>query len=360
LDFGSSREALIDLVERVIEDAIQHLKISLKLPKIIQNPKLAARLLAGSGHDQAIELVKNFHRRRDIILKEERNPLMDHGMIMLIDYFQSHRDIYKRFKGYFDTLSSKEMKLLSAFEMLLESAKRHLNRTAHVHIREERRLTKIYQENKKLKKNIKTFRLRLSQLRSSMRFKLLTQGAHYDSLMQEWRQQKLETERIIEIETEKIQRGLRVQEKLCLENENQIEQQVNVAQNQYNALIKETRITEKRTREEKNKLLLQLQSIIKKYDTTISEKIIENLDLEDQLKEAQKKLDKFMVTYRNEEKIYNEVVVKRELREERERREIITSYMMNRAASKIQRYWKKWRKALKAKSKRSRGKRKQN
>lgn len=81
------------------------------------------------------------------------------------------------------------------------------------------------------------------------------------------------------------------------------------------------------------------------------EKFAENLELTDKLNEAQKKLDEYKVTYRKEQRIYNEIVAKREKEEERRKQEMIIRYMMNRAARKIQKYWRAWRKSLKKKNK---------
>ncbi|XP_062124005.1 golgin subfamily A member 6-like protein 6 [Drosophila sulfurigaster albostrigata] len=357
-DFSTARQALIIGVLRVLSDAMEHLKISIILPKMLENPKLVVKVLTGSPHERAIKLVQDFARRREIIIKEQRNPLMDHGMIMIIDYFQSHNDIYKQFQDYFHNLTAKEQKLIRSFEMLLESAKRHLEKDSIAHIQEERRLLKIYQENKRLKKDIARNRVKIALFNKTKRWKVMTKAVYTDKVLNEWNEKKIENEQFLENEADKINRKIRNFEKASVDNQNQIEQELNVTKIEFKKQDKESKITEKRTREEKNKLLLQLQSVVRKYDTTMAEKIIENLDLEDKLEKAKKELNNFMITYRAEEKIYNEIVVKRELREEREKMQKILKYMMNRAARKIQKYWKKWRKELKAKSKVRRVKRK--
>jgi len=68
------------------------------------------------------------------------------------------------------------------------------------------------------------------------------------------------------------------------------------------------------------------------------------MDLQKQLEETQVDIDKLMITYRENEVIYNEIVLKRENEVELEKQRRILRYMMNRAARRIQRYWRNWRK----------------
>lgn len=69
----------------------------------------------------------------------------------------------------------------------------------------------------------------------------------------------------------------------------------------------------------------------------------ENLVLGDKYKIAKRELDAFMVIYRKEEAVYKKLVVAYELEEKRKQSIRISTFMMNIAARKIQRYWGKWR-----------------
>lgn len=103
-------------------------------------------------------------------------------------------------------------------------------------------------------------------------------------------------------------------------------------------------------------MLLQLQSMLKKYDTSLGEKMRENLVAEDQYLAAKKVLDDFMVQYRQEERIYKNIVVKREEEERRVQQEKLVIFMMNRAAGKIQKYWRKWKKDQRKRKRQGKGK----
>lgn len=95
----------------------------------------------------------------------------------------------------------------------------------------------------------------------------------------------------------------------------------------------------------RNKLLIQLEILIHKFDSTIGERMQRNLVLGDRLKDAKQELAAFMLIYRKEEAVYKRIVEEYELEEERKRALRILGFMMNFAARKIQRYWAIYRKA---------------
>lgn len=103
----------------------------------------------------------------------------------------------------------------------------------------------------------------------------------------------------------------------------------------------------------RNKLILQLQAIIKKYDHSIGEKMIENMELAEEHKKAKKALDEYMIGFLKVERVYKQIVVKREEEEARHRQHRVLLFAMNRAAIKIQKYWRKWKKHMRKKNRRN-------
>lgn len=103
----------------------------------------------------------------------------------------------------------------------------------------------------------------------------------------------------------------------------------------------------------RNKLILQLQAIIKKYDHSIGEKMIENMELAEEHKKAKKALDEYMIGFLKVERVYKRIVVKREEEEARHRQHRVLLFAMNRAAIKIQKYWRKWKKHMRKKNRRN-------
>lgn len=97
----------------------------------------------------------------------------------------------------------------------------------------------------------------------------------------------------------------------------------------------------------RNKLLLQLEALIKKFDQSIGEKMREKIVLEEEYAQQKKIYDEFMIIFREKEAEYEVAVVQKE-QEERERQEKeVAFFIMNRAARIIQRFYRKYRKAKK-------------
>jgi len=69
----------IGCVLDVLAEAIERVKISLILPKLLEHPTHMAQVLNGTKFEKAVHLVESFVRRREFILREKRPPLMDHG-----------------------------------------------------------------------------------------------------------------------------------------------------------------------------------------------------------------------------------------------------------------------------------------
>lgn len=165
---------------------------------------------------------------------------------------------------------------------------------------------------------------------------------------------------------------VRNSKKASLERQAELEEEIENTRKNYEISTKAYQKLEKNLREEKwvlttsfdqnawplsqsrNKFILQLQALIKKYDHTIGEKMIENIELTEECKAAKKELDEFMVGFRKVERVYKEIVVKREEEEAKRRQNRIVLFTMNRAASKIQKYWRKWKKHMNKKNKRLR------
>lgn len=163
-EMSAFREALVNLVNRAITDAINRVKISIILPQLLENRRILVETLQNTKYERAILLVDDFYRRRDIILREQRSPLMDHGMIRIIDYFQINNEMFLKFARFSNKMSKREMELLSAFEMVQELANRRLEQNASDHIKEERRLQILYNKNKSFQEQFKTLQQHINRL----------------------------------------------------------------------------------------------------------------------------------------------------------------------------------------------------
>ncbi|EDV91180.1 cilia- and flagella-associated protein 58 [Drosophila grimshawi] len=360
LDFSSLRITLIENVMRAMMDAYERVKISLILPKLIENRGTLVKVVTGTRYVAAIPLLDDFFRRRDIILREQRPPLEDHGMIRIIDYFQRNSSMYQLFPRYMHYMPQEDRKFLNTFAKLLEMARAHLERDAKTQIQQERYLQSVCKDKEKLMGDMQIIESKKAAYKVMQQWKSASKAAKMAKIEEDMRIKVKRHEEIIQREADRCRRIVLANEKESKEKQVELVEEVEKERFINEKLTKDYKKLEKEARDEKNKLQIQLEGIIKKYDTVIGEKIVENLELMDQLNEAKKALDDFMVIYRMEAAIYNEIVVKREKEEERRKQAAILKYMMHRAAVKIQQYWRAWRRhmAKKARKENKRAKKK--
>ncbi|KRF79082.1 dynein regulatory complex protein 9 isoform X2 [Drosophila virilis] len=343
-DLSTARSTQIHCVIRVLQDSVDCVKSALLLPKLLRKPSSVAKVLHGTEYQPAIRLVEDYIRRRDIIVKEQRHPLMDHGMIKLIDYFQCHPDICTLFPDYH--MTPEDRRLLIAFEQLFGISKHHLQRSAKKEISNEHALHKIYQENEHIKDTIKHLKAYFESQKLKLRWKMAAKGAYLQKCELKLEERKMKNVLRMQNESEACQRQIHENQKNSLEKQKLLEIELEKLRVEYENQTKSNMLVEKSARAERNKLQIQLEAAIKKYDRVIGEKMIEHLDLENELVEKKKLLDAFILTYKEEEKVYNNIVIKREQEDERKRQQAIMLYRMNRAARKIQNYWRAWRKSM--------------
>lgn len=85
----------------------------------------------------------------------------------------------------------------------------------------------------------------------------------------------------------------------------------------------------------------------------MAEKKIEVINLQEKLKKAEQNVVETMKRHRQEKKMFDKLIGNREKEEKLMRQQIIATFRMNWAAKKIQAYWRKWRKAMSRRRRRS-------
>ncbi|XP_017083358.1 uncharacterized protein LOC108116139 [Drosophila eugracilis] len=352
-EFANVRMVQIGCVLNVLTEAIERVKISLILPKLLNHPKHLAMVLNGTKYEKAVHLVESFVRRREFILREKRPPLMDHGIIQIIDFFQRNSKMYHLFPSYCNHMSVDEKKLLIAFQMLYDLAKDRLYKTSTDAISLERQLHAAYKQNEMVKVQVEELRKKIQDQKLATAARIDANEAYlqdYENILMKKKREKNER---IQKEIDRCTRLVKATKKSSLERQVDLEEKLEKTRKNYTTATNTYLKQEKVFREEKNKLILQLQAIIKKYDHTIGEKMIENMQLTDEHKQCKKALDEYMVGFRKVERVYKQIVVKREEEEARHRQHRVLIFAMNRAARKIQKYWRKWKKHMRRKNKRS-------
>lgn len=185
----------IGCVLNVLAEAIERVKISLIMPKLLEHPAHMAKILNGTKYEKAVHLVESFVRRREFILREKRPPLMDHGIIQIIDFFQRNSRIYLLFPSYYNHMSDNEKKLLNAFEMLYDLAKDRLYRTSTDAIAQERQLHAMYKQNEVVKEQVEELRKKILDQKAAIRKSLADKEAYlqnYEDLLMKKKREKNE------------------------------------------------------------------------------------------------------------------------------------------------------------------------
>ncbi|KAH8383895.1 hypothetical protein KR009_011124 [Drosophila setifemur] len=351
-DFANVRITQIGCVVNILAEAIERVKISLILPNLLAHPERMAAVLKGTKFQPAVRLVESFVRRRRFILRQKRPPLMDHGIIQIIDFFQRNYQMYHLFTSYYNHMGEDEKKVLIAFQLLHDLAKERLYQTSADAISLERQLHAKYKKNEVVKEELKQMEKSMKSQREAQRIQNEEEDAHLKAYADMLMKKKNDKNARIQQEIDHCAHVVRARRKESHERQGDLEDQIAKANLNYKTATKTYMKQEKTVREEKNKLILQLQALIKKYDHSIGEKLVENLQLMDESKVAKKNLEEFMVGFRKVERVYKDIVVKREEEEIRKRQHRLIIFAMNRAASKIQKYWRKWKKHMRKKNKR--------
>ncbi|XP_064540208.1 uncharacterized protein LOC135429705 isoform X2 [Drosophila montana] len=247
-DFSTMRSMQIRCVIRVLQDSVECVKSALLLPKLLRRPSSVANVLHGTEYQPAIRLVEDYIRRRDIIVKEQRPPLMDHGMIKLIDYFQRNPDIYSLFPDF--RMTPEDRKLLIAFEQLLSISKHHLQRSAEKEISNEHVLHKIYQENEHIKDTIKHLRAYFESQKVKLRWKVAAKSAYLQRCELKLEERKMKNVLRMQNESEACQRQIHENQKNSLEKQKLLEIELEQLRVEYENQTKRNLLEEKLAREE--------------------------------------------------------------------------------------------------------------
>ncbi|KAH8320490.1 hypothetical protein KR067_004319, partial [Drosophila pandora] len=351
LDQTAERQVRLEGVERMLQMSMERIKIAMIIPKLLENPEELKRVLKGTRYEEVLEPIDDMIQYLGKQTGRSKLP-HDHTTMRIVDFFLVNHRIHRFFPHLMRSLEDRDRQLLAAFHFLLESAHMHLHRSSRSEITKERKLHAIYHQNVDIQKKIKELKASLAFQKVIGKWKTAAKGIYLMKVEEDLANKKWQNNVAIQNEIEKCNRTMRIYHKGSLDRQKELEEELNAAREAYEKMTHKHLREEMELRSEKNKLLLQLQSILKKYDVSLGEKMRENIDEEDQYLAAKKLLDEFMVTYKQEERIYKAVVVKREEEERRHQQQRLMIFMMNRAAAKIQKYWRKWKKEQRKKNKR--------
>uniref|UniRef100_A0A1I8MM88 Dynein regulatory complex protein 10 n=1 Tax=Musca domestica TaxID=7370 RepID=A0A1I8MM88_MUSDO len=344
-ELSLERMAQVNSVLRILTESIEKLKISLILPHLFENPITLRQHLDDTDYRYCEKLIMEYIRERKLKShSSDSEPHLDYRLIKIIDYFHENYNVLECITDMADDLSPKDKSLLQAFELLHKITEQRLKKSAISELNKEKKIHEIFHENETVKKNIKMTQRQLKKQRINLQWKLAAKEAMIQKYEESLSFRKYDNNVKIKQEIIKSSRSIRQIHAASAVKQKELQEELEHIKANYEKVLKDNLKQEKIARDEKNKLLIQLQSLIKKFDQTIGDKMIENMNLQEEYEKQKQLFDEFMLEYSREEEEYNRIVRTKEEEEKRKQEEKILLFMMNRAARTIQRRWLRFRK----------------
>ncbi|XP_023306034.2 dynein regulatory complex protein 10 [Lucilia cuprina] len=357
-EISLERQTQINSIIRIMRESLDKLRISLILPQIFENFLTVQQRLRGSQYEMCIEWIKKYIQEKNMVAANNSPPHLNYHLIKIIDFFHENLQLFEYFHDFFNDLTTADKSLIDTFQLLLKITEDRLKKSAISELNKEKRIHEVYHENQSIQKNIKVFQNLLKSQRLNLKWKM----AAKDGIIQKYEKDlatcKYENNIKIKQEIVRSSRLIGQIHASSVLKQKELEEELERIKISYEQLLKENLKQEKTARDEKNKLLLQLQALIKKFDQTMGDKIKENMFLQEEYERQKKSFEEFLIEYNREELEYEQIVRAKEEEEKRQHEQKILLFMMNRSARVIQKHWRKFRRAQKKAAKRgkSRGK----
>ncbi|XP_055907083.1 uncharacterized protein LOC129942251 [Eupeodes corollae] len=349
-DISATNQALSDCVLRIIDNGIEKLQIAILIPDFLEDKSLMMQFMSESQ----LQKCKKFYQEYVNLgeeMQENETPQLPFCLIEIIDLFCENKQIKEILPELSYEIPDRFKELLDALRNLKIITDENLKTSAIADMQREKAIHRLYQDNEKVIKTIEKLKQQLHDQEIHLRFKLASKQSLIKKYEEDLATKKWDNNLKIKQEILRSSHKIRELNRKSLLKQEQLTEEVERAQSQYENGLKYNLKTEKDIRDEKNKLLLQLQGLIKKYDQNIGDKIQENLNLQDSYDEQRQKLDEFLIEFNRQEAEYNELAQLKLDEESAEFQRKLLLFMTERAAKIIQRYWRKFIKTTKKSSK---------
>ncbi|XP_055854087.1 golgin subfamily A member 6-like protein 26 [Episyrphus balteatus] len=350
-DISAENLAVAECVLRIIDNGIEKLQIAILIPEFLENQDVLMQCMGKSHLRKCIKYYEDYIEQAEKM--HDKKQHVNIPLIELIDLFCENDNIKQILPEYLLKIPKEYNELLDALRKLKTIADDRLKTTAVVEMQREKAIHRIYQDNEKTVKNLSKLKKQLHDQEINLRWKLAAKRALIKKYEEDLATKKWENNLKIKQEILRSSHKIRDFHANSLLKQEQLAEEVEKAQTTYEKGLKANLKTEKDIRDEKNKLLLQLQGLIKKYDQNIGDKIQENSDLQIAYDEQRQKLDEFLIEFRRQEDEYNELAQMKLNEETADFQRKLLLFMTTRAAKTVQRYWRKY---IKTKKKSSKGK----
>ncbi|XP_017473918.1 PREDICTED: structural maintenance of chromosomes protein 1A-like [Rhagoletis zephyria] len=349
-ELSAERAAQAESIMRIVNESIEKLQISLVIPRILENPFTVRRHLKNE---------ECWHVIQSYLTMKKHKPEENLQLLQLIDMFHENREMLNTLPNWLDELSEEDKSLLNAFTLLQNIVAERLSKSAMAELAKEKKIHQIYHDNEQMKKNILELQAKLHNQKMNLRWKLAAKDGIIKKYEADLAFKKWDNNVRIREELVKSSRRIHNIHAASVIKQKELEEELEKTKTTYGKILKQNLAHEKEVRDEKNKLLLQLQALVKKFDQNIGEKIKEKVYLQEEFDEQKRQFDEFLIEYQREEAEYEAIVKTKEEEDRRRHEERVMLFMMTRAAKIVQRAYRRYRRNKK-KVEKKKGKKKRN
>ncbi|KAL5277732.1 hypothetical protein ACFFRR_002761 [Megaselia abdita] len=358
----SQHQAYILRVLRVLKTGIKKLTIALIIPVIVEHPECLKLCVSPEEFSEFIEICTKYFPPNCENTIVDYEKIIDLRIIEVIEMLHSNEAFKAHIPKYIEKLPDEDKELLASFGDLSTIAGIRLSTSASSEINREKVIHVFYLSNEEVKEKIKRTKTDMLVKRIVLKWKTLAKNALLDEYDETLKAKKWENAMITKKEMDKTTERM---EEMC--NTSAVKQgylleEYRNAKSNYEVAARKNIDNERKTRAIKNRNLIQLQTLIHKYDTDIINKIKESDGLSEEIKKKREEIKEFNVEFEKIEEEYLDLVHKKYMEEKIAFENKLYLFMANRAARIIQKYWKifwkKKQKELKSKGKDKKGKKK--
>lgn len=166
----------IENIISVLRKAVEKFKISLILPKLLENPKVLQQSLQHTKYNRCVDLLQEYRKRSvskcrpaSLYKKVENAPKIryfqksqphcnpnESDILQIIDYFQDHYTILNVLPNWMDDMDTTETYFLEALKDVCRIAEERFQRSAIKELAYEKRLHAFYLANEETVNSLKS------------------------------------------------------------------------------------------------------------------------------------------------------------------------------------------------------------
>ncbi|KAI9583842.1 hypothetical protein GQX74_005590 [Glossina fuscipes] len=335
----------LDNISKMIMQLNERLQIALIIPQILENPKILGKSLKGTKYEPALKLVKEY-REEKIRMQTTKPPEVNSSTNKVIDYFVENYEILKFLPDWVGDLDPNYQTLIKCLRIISQVARGRFARGALEQMQRELILQKLYNLNEQVQKDVQQIKLKIQKRKVTGLWRSTARGYIIYNLKEQLKSTRFNNQIMLKEEIMCTTTAVKKTLHQYNSKRKEVEEEVKRAEWQFQKKLNTNLSKEEEARAEKNKLVLQLDALIRRYDEVMFEKFNEEILLDEAIEKLQQELDDFQPEYNREEQIYIELVVKKEEEYQRIVEMKAHDFRRKHAAKKIQIWFRNIRRKM--------------